>query len=697
MPKLTIDGQLVEVPAGTSILQAAEQIGIEIPVFCYHPRLSVAGNCRMCLVEVEKAPKPVASCAMPASDGMVVSTNTELVRKAREGTLEFLLINHPLDCPICDQGGECDLQDITMNYAASTGRYAENKRAVVDKNMGPLVKTTMTRCIHCTRCVRFLSEVAGVPEVGAVGRGEHMEITSYLDQSLTSELSGNIIDICPVGALTSKPYAFTARPWDLTKTETIDVMDAVGSNIRVDSRGRDVMRVLPRLHEDINQEWISDKTRFSCDGLKYQRLDRPYVRRDGKLVETTWEDALTTTARAIQAVQHTETGFLVGDLADCESIFALKTLALSLGAQHLDCRQDGAFLSTECRNHYLFNTTVSGIQQADACLLIGANPRHEATMVNAALRRRFGDGTFPIAAVGEPIDLTYPVTWLGNSSAILEELATGEGAFAQALSAAQFPMIILGMGVLQRPDAQAILSLIQKMIVRYQIVKPVESWNGYNVLHTAAARVGGLDLGFLPQKNGSATQDIIKKASHGEIKFLYLLGCDEHDISQVSKSCTIVYQGHHGDKGAQIADIILPGAAYTEKDATYVNLEGRVQRAFAAVATPGEARQDWAIIRALASHLNKTLPFDDLKSLRDVMISQYPHFAHLDQVQQAARPWTPFADADLKIARTPLEYAVNSYYTTNVVSRHSPTMSQCELTLKERSGKSHKKMSVGYA
>jgi NADH-quinone oxidoreductase subunit G len=612
MPKLKIDGQEIEVPAGMTVLQACEMAGVEIPRFCYHERLSVAGNCRMCLVEMERSPKPIASCAMPVAEGMVIKTDTPTVKKARNGVMEFLLINHPLDCPICDQGGECDLQDQAMAYGFDRSRFRENKRAVTDKYLGPLVKTSMNRCIHCTRCVRFATEVAGVEELGAVGRGEHLEITTYVEKALSSELSANIIDLCPVGALTSKPYAFAARPWELSKTESIDVLDAVGSSIRVDTRGNEVMRILPRLNEAVNEEWISDKTRFACDGLRRQRLDRPYVWVDGKLQAATWPQAFTAIADRLRGVDGARIAAIAGDLADVESMLALKDLMTALGSPNLDCRQDGAAIDTRTRAGYLFNTTIAGIDQADACLLIGTNPRWEAPIINARLRKRWLTGKFPVGVIGPKIDLTYKCEHLGAGPQTLQEVADGRHSFADALRNAKKPMLVLGMGALQRPDGAAILHLARRVAETFSMIQP--DWNGFNLLHTAAARVGGLDIGFLPGRGGRDIAQIIDGIRKGAIDAVYLLGVDEIAGSHFGNAF-VIYQGHHGDAGAHRADVILPGAAYTEKDATYVNTEGRVQGTALAAFPPGDAREDWTIIRALSDVLGKRLPYDHISQL----------------------------------------------------------------------------------
>jgi NADH-quinone oxidoreductase subunit G len=678
MTKLTIDGVEVEVPAGTTVIQACEKIGVEIPRFCYHERLSIAGNCRMCLVEMEKSPKPIASCAMPVADGMVIKTDTPMVHKARKGVMEFLLINHPLDCPICDQGGECDLQDQALFYGFDRTRYQENKRAVRDKDFGPLIETHMTRCIHCTRCIRFSTEVAGVEELGAIGRGEHMEITTYLEGAVNSEMSGNVIDLCPVGALVSKPYAFVARPWELKKTESIDVLDAVGSNIRVDTRGPEVMRILPRLNEEVNEEWISDKTRFACDGLKRQRLDRPYIRDNGKLREASWPEAFKAIAAALGATTGDKIAAIAGDLADCESMLALKELFAALGSANLDCRQDGAKLDPKNRASYLFNTTIAGIEQADACLLIGCDPRFEAPIVNARLRKRFLMGGFKVASIGAPVDLTYRVETLGAGVQTLSDLVAGKHAFAETLKSAKNPMLIVGQGALARADGAQILAAAAQLAQASGMIK--EGWNGFNVLHTAAARVGGLDLGFVPGhgkpgEGGRDTAAILEGAKSGAVDVVYLLGADEIDMESLGDAF-VIYQGHHGDAGAHRADVILPGAAYTEKDALYVNTEGRVQRAKQATTPPGEAREDWKILRALSQALGKTLPYDSLAQLRARLAEVNPVFRTLDRFQPAA--WTAFGQgASLSGDAQPFRSPITNFYMTDPISRASVTMAKC--------------------
>jgi len=673
MPKLTIDGREVEVEAGLTILQACQKIGIEIPHFCYHERLSIAGNCRMCLVEMERAPKPVASCAMPVADGMVIRTNTPKVQQMRRGVMEFLLINHPLDCPICDQGGECDLQDQAIGYGYDRSRFAENKRAVKDKYMGPLIKTVMTRCIHCTRCIRFITEVAGVPELGATGRGEDMEVGTYVEKALSSELSGNIIDLCPVGALTSAPYAFTARSWELRPTESVDVLDAVGCNIRVDARGPEVMRILPRVHEGVNEEWISDKTRFAYDGLMRRRLDRPWVRRNGKLEPATWSEAFAVVADRLKQAGGKRVAAIAGDLADCESMLALKELMVGLRSPHLDCRQDGARLDSSVRASYLFNTTIAGIEKAGACLLIGTDPRREAPVLNARLRKRSVMAEFPVGVVGPAVDLTYDARHLGDDPAVLEEIAAGSHPFADVLKQAKNPMLIVGQGALTRPDGAVILGLARRIAEACGMIDAEGGWNGFNVLHTAGARVGGLDLDFVPRKNGRDVEGILDGATAGEIDVVYLLGADEIDMGRLGEAF-VVYQGHHGDAGARRADVILPGAAYTEKNATYVNTEGRPQNGRLAVYPPGEAREDWKILRALSDVLDRPLPYNTLGELRARLVKANPAFARTDAIQPAA--WDAFGE-DGRLENTPFVLPIANFYLTDPISRASSTMARC--------------------
>ncbi|HEV2678468.1 MAG TPA: NADH-quinone oxidoreductase subunit NuoG [Aliidongia sp.] len=675
MPKLTINGQEVEVPAGTTVLQACQSAGVEVPHFCFHERLAIAGNCRMCLVEMEKAPKPVASCAMPVADGQVVYTNSAKAQRARKGVMEFLLINHPLDCPICDQGGECDLQDEAMAFGFDRGRFQENKRAVKDKNFGPLIKTQMTRCIHCTRCVRFATDVAGVSELGATGRGENMEIGTYVEHALTSELSGNMIDLCPVGALTSKPYAFVSRPWELTKTESIDVLDAVGANIRIDARGPEVLRVLPRLHEDVNEEWLGDKGRFAIDGLMKRRLDKPYVRQNGRLVAASWVDAFSAIAARVDGLDGSRIAGIAGDLVDAEAMLALKDLLAGLGSANLDCRQDGAKLPAE-RAGYLFNTTIAGIDQADVVLFVGTNPRIEAPLINARFRKRYLLGGFKAAVIGPAVDLTYPVIQLGEGPEVLADLADGNHTWGEVLKGAKNPMIVVGQGALAREDGAAVLDLARRLADAAGVVR--EGWNGFNVLHTAAARVGGLELGFVPGEGGRDVAGILEGARSGAVEVVYLLGADEIDTTQLGKAF-VIYQGHHGDAGAARADVVLPGAAYTEKNGTYVNTEGRVQLGRLATFPPGEAREDWKILRALSEPLGHKLPYDNLSQLRQRLIEVNPRFAHVDELVPAE--WSAFGIAG-PTGAGPFVYPIENYYMTDAVSRSSPTMAACTESLR---------------
>jgi len=673
MAKVTIDGITVDVPNGSTILQAAEQAGVEIPRFCYHERLSIAGNCRMCLVEVEKAPpKPIASCGYPVADGMVVHTDSKMVRNARRGVMEFLLINHPLDCPICDQGGECDLQDQAVGYGMDHSRYTENKRAVPDKNLGPLVKTSMNRCIHCTRCIRFITEVAGVPDLGATNRGEHMEVGTYVERALGSELSGNIIDLCPVGALTSKPYAFVARPWELAKVDSVDVLDAVGCNIRVDSRGPEVLRILPRINEDVNEEWLGDKSRFAIDGLKRRRLDRPWVRENGKLRAATWTEAFDAIAAKLKPLSGSQIGAIAGDLCDVESMLALKDLLGSLGSVNLDCRQDSARLDATRRDFYCFNTSIAGIEEADALLIVGSDPRKEAPVLNARIRKAWLHSGMPIALIGPDTDLTYAVTQLGTRPVVLTDLLHGMHPFAKVLQDAKKPIIIVGQGALARPDGSSVLAAAWRLAAHVGALTP--EWHGINVLHTAAARVGALDLGFVPGANGKGVAAMLG----GGVNFLWLLGADAIDPSRIGADTFVVYQGHHGDAGAHRADVILPGAAYTEKSGTYVNTEGRVQRGFRSVYPPGEAREDWTILRAFSAVIGKTLPYDTIEALRARMEQVNPVFGRLGHLPRfgCSDHTGPVGDPTV-LSDAPFVSPVANYYQTDPISRASPTMAAC--------------------
>ncbi|MFT9458768.1 MAG: NADH-quinone oxidoreductase subunit NuoG [Acetobacter orientalis] len=679
MVRVIVDGTPVDVPPGSSALQACEAAGKEIPRFCYHERLSVAGNCRMCLVQVVRAPKPVASCGFPVSDGMEILTDTEVVRRARRAVMEFLLINHPLDCPICDQGGECDLQDQAYGYGTGISRYQEAKRAVTDKDLGPLVKTVMTRCIQCTRCVRFTTEVAGTPELGLVSRGENAEITTYVEKALTSELSGNLIDICPVGALTAKPSAFHARAWEYKKTDAIDVMDALGTNIQIQARGGEVMRIVPRVNDEVNEEWLSDKGRFSVDGLKRRRLDSPWVRVHGKLHKASWQEAFVSLARRLEGVPGERIGAIAGDLCDAESLCALKDLMAELGSSNIDCRQDGAWYDTTSRAGYLFNSDIAGLDNADALLLIGTNPRHEVPVLNARIRKQYlhnGRGAFPVASIGNiPVDLTYPVEVLGDGPTALADLLAGKHAFAEVLKNAKRPMIILGHGALTRPDAQAIYEAAKALAL--QVGAITQGWNGLNVLHTAASRVAGLDLGFLPGPRGLASTNMLR----GGVEVLWLLGADDFALDKIGPDTFVVYQGHHGDAAAKRADIILPGAAYTEKAGTYVNTAGRVQRAFRAVFPPGEAREDWRIIRAFSDVVGHALPYNTQEGVWARMASINPVFGTGYEGEntslQLAAPETAQGEWGNKLGSTPLKPVIADYYQTNPISRASPTMAEC--------------------
>jgi NADH-quinone oxidoreductase subunit G len=667
MPTAKVNGVEVEFEPGMTVLQVAELAGEEIPRFCYHERLSIAGNCRMCLVEVKPGPpKPQASCALPAAEGQEIITNSPMVKKAREGVMEFLLINHPLDCPICDQGGECDLQDQAMGYGRDDSRYDENKRAVEEKFMGPLIKTVMTRCIQCTRCVRFITEVAGVPEIGLISRGEDVEITTYLDKSVTSELSANVIDLCPVGALTSKPYAFNARPWELKKTESVDVMDALGSAIRVDSRGPAVLRVLPRINEDINEEWISDKTRYAVDGLSRQRLDKPYLRQNGRLVPATWAEAFNVIAGKVASTAPERIGVIAGDLQDAESMKAALDLFGGLGVKSLDCRQDGMALGAGPRESWLFNSTLAGIEDADVVLLVGTNPRLEAPVFNTRLRKRWMAGALRVGVIGQQADLTYDYDYLGAGAATLSGLSRSKSDFVKALKEAKKPAIIVGAGALARADGAAVLNAAAAAAKTFGLT--------WNVLHSAAARVGGLDLGFVPGPGGKTAPEMVQK---GALDVLFLLGADEIDTS--GSDAFKVYLGTHGDAGAHNADVILPGAAYTEKDGIYVNTEGRVQFGYRAVFPKGESREDWSVLRALSERLNAKLPYDSLAQLRAKLFADHPTFGRVDYVAGPEAVALNFAALGVKgeVSDAPFESPIKAFHLTNPIARASVTMAEC--------------------
>ncbi|KAI1084079.1 hypothetical protein F5B20DRAFT_526647 [Whalleya microplaca] len=677
--ELTVDGKKVSIEAGSALIQACEKAGSTVPRYCYHEKLMIAGNCRMCLVEVERAPKPVASCAWPVQPGMVVKTNSPLTHKAREGVMEFLLANHPLDCPICDQGGECDLQDQSMRYGADRGRFHEigGKRGVEDKNIGPLIKTSMNRCIHCTRCIRFANDIAGAPEMGSYGRGNDIQIGTYLEQNLDSEMSGNVIDLCPVGALTSKPYAFRARPWELKKTESIDVLDGLGSAIRVDSRGLEVMRVLPRLNDDVNEEWINDKTRFACDGLKTQRLTMPLVRREGKFEPASWEQALTEIAAAYQQIAPKANEFkaIAGELTELESMVALKDLANKLGSDNLalDMPSGDKPLAhgIDVRSNYLFNSKIWAVEDADCILLVGTNPRHEAAGLNARIRKQWLRSDLEIGVVGESWDSTFEFEHLGTDLAALKKALAGP--FGKLLQSAKKPMIIVGSGVTEHPDAKAYYELIGSFVEKNAANFLTEEHNGFNILQRAASRAGAFEVGFTTPSPAVAET---------KPKFIWLLGADEIDDADIPKDAFVVYQGHHGDRGAQIADVILPGAAYTEKAGTYVNTEGRVQMTRAATSLPGAARTDWKIIRAVSEFLGAPLPYDDVAMLRDRMVEISPALASYDIVEPTSlkslsKVQLVDQNKGFKPTGEPLKKVIEDFYFTDVISRSSPTMARC--------------------
>jgi NADH-quinone oxidoreductase subunit G len=673
MTKIIVDGKEIDVAPELTLLQACEAAGAEIPRFCFHERLSIAGNCRMCLIEVVGMPKPQASCAMnvkdlpPNKDGSpkIINTRTPMVKKAREGVMEFLLINHPLDCPICDQGGECDLQDQAMAYGVDASRYAENKRAVEDKYIGPLVKTIMTRCIHCTRCIRFSTEVAGVPELGAIGRGEDMEITTYLEHAMSSELQSNVVDLCPVGALTSKPYAFAARPWELTKTQSIDVMDGLGSAIRIDARGREVMRILPRRNDEVNEEWISDKTRHVVDGLRTQRLDQPYIRVNGRLRPATWKEAFAVIANKVKAARPERVGALAGQLATVEDMFALKALLGTLGSRNIDARYPGSPLHPKYgRASYLFNSTIAGIDEVDAIMLIGVNPRREAAVLNARIRKRYLRGNVLLGVVGEKADLTYPYTYLGAGPESLAQFVD------HAPAKKDKPMFIVGQDALNRADGAALLAMAAKAAGSLGVVK--DGWNGFNILHNEAALPGALDIGFVPGEGGLDTGAML---AANALDVLFLLGVDEVEVPAGS---FVIYIGTHGDRGAHRADVILPGAAYPEKSGLYVNTEGRVQMAERAAFPPGDAREDWAIVRALSGALDKTLPFDSLAALRAAIFMAHPHLMRIGEIAPGnAADIGKLAKLGGDAGKAPFKSTMADFYLTNAIARASAVMAEC--------------------
>lgn len=672
MINLKINNKPVTVEEGSTVLRACQEAGVEVPVFCYHERLSIAGNCRMCLVETKDSHKPVASCAMPVHEDMEVFTDTPAIQESRKGNLEFLLINHPLDCPICDEAGECDLQDITMAYGPSLGRFKENKRAVKDKNFGPLIKTVMNRCIQCTRCVRFAQEVAGVPEVVAIGRGEEMEITTYLDGAVQSELSGNLVDICPVGALTSKPYAFKARSWELKHTHSIDVFDAIGSHIRIDTRDGEIMRILPRACDAINEEWISDKARHAFDGLTLQRLDRPYVRKNGHLEAATWEEVLTLVAKKVTETSPHKVAALAGGMADVESLFLLKELFHSLGIMNLECRH-GAYIPHAHRRDYLFNTTIQGAEEADVCLIIGSNIRLEAPLLNTRLRKAHARG-MQVAYVGPKIDLTYPYEYLGDKANILNQFWRHKHPFLSVLQAAKKPMIILGQGALQNEEGDRIYHLARAMAERINMIR--SDWNGFNVLPTSAGLVGALDVGFVPNDSKFNTEDM---------DVVYLLNADEVNMKALGKAF-VIYQGHHGDAGANRADVVLPGVAYTEKTATYTNMEGRAQQTRMAVSSPGLAKEDWKIIRKLSEYVGKPLPYDHHDQIMAALAQLHSAYGHVGALVPSESPQALETNPK-EINSGPLTLLMDNYYMTDPISRVSKVMAQCRKEILKQGAK----------
>ncbi len=663
MPKIIINNKEIEFDVGMTVLQACELAGVEIPRFCYHERLSIAGNCRMCLVQIEKSPKPVASCAMPASDGMKITTNSLFVDKARKGVMEFLLANHPLDCPVCDQGGECDLQDQSLFYGFDKSRFTENKRQVKEKHMGPLIKTQMTRCIHCTRCVRFATEIAGIPELGATGRGEDTEITTYLEKSMESELSANVIDLCPVGALTSKPYAFEARPWDLKKTETIDVMDAVGSNIRVDTCGWEVKRILPRVNEDINEEWISDKTRYACDGLLKQRLDTPYMRENGKLIKTSWDKALNFLIKKLRSYEPNEIAGIVGDLADLEMIYSFKSFFEDcIGSSNFECRQDKIYINPQERMNYVFNSKINGIEEADFILLIGTNPRLEATILNARIRKACIKNKIDIYCMGEPGDLTYKHKNIGSSTSIIKEIVSGSHDIYKKIKISKKPMIVIGESALYGKSGEYVFETIKEFLSNNNFIR--NDWNALNILTKDASTVGAIDLG-LYSINENENFQFFDKLKNNSFKFIYLLGADNINFDKKDKF--VVYQGSHGDKGAEMADIILPGSAYTEKNGLFINLEGKLQNAFKASYPPGEAREDWIILKDIASLMKKPFPYNNITQLRESIKNKIEL-----KINNNAHKKKKIDFVDENISVKPIDY-----YYTNSIARSSKVMSDC--------------------
>ena len=669
MPKIIVNNKEVEFEDGMTVLQACELAGAEIPRFCYHERLSIAGNCRMCLVEMEKSNKPIASCAMPATDGMKIKTNTNFVDKARKGVMEFLLANHPLDCPVCDQGGECDLQDQSLFYGVDNSRYVENKRQVKEKYMGPLIKTQMTRCIHCTRCIRFATEVAGITELGAIGRGEDMEITTYLEKSMESELSANVIDLCSVGALTSKPYAFEARPWELKKTETIDVMDAVGSNIRVDTYGWEVKRILPRINENINEEWISDKTRYACDGLLKQRIDTPYIRENGKLIKSTWSESLKLLIDKFKSFNPNEIAGIIGDLVDLESIYSFKSFFKnSLGSSNLECRQNKTYINPDERMNYIFNSSINGIEESDFILLVGTNPRLEATILNARIRKSYIKNNLKIYSIGDPGNLTYPYKNIGSKTSIIKDIISGSHEASKIIKNSKKPLVIIGESALYGEAGKYIFESLKYFLYENNFI--TKEWNSLNVLTQQASRVGAIDLDFYTA-NQEENFLFFEKLNKDNFKLIYLLGAD--DLNFEKKDKFVVYQGSHGDKGAEIADIILPGSAYTEKNGLFINLEGKMQNAYKASYPPGDAREDWTIFCDMADMLKKPLSFKNIDDLRN-LINNYINSKKVEKSIKINK--VNYIESDISIKKI-------DYYFTNSIARSSKTMSDCRRAAKK--------------
>ena len=668
MLKLKVNDTEVEVEEGLTVLQACEKAGVEIPRFCYHEKLSIAGNCRMCLVEMEKSPKPIASCAMPAAEGMVIKTNTPKIEKSRKGVMEFLLANHPLDCPVCDQGGECDLQDQSMFYGIDKSRFKENKRAVSDKNMGPLIKTQMTRCIHCTRCVRFATEVAGIPEIGAIGRGENMEITTYLEKSMESELSGNVIDLCPVGALTSKPYAFSARPWELKKTESIDVLDAVGSNIRVDTYGWEVKRILPRINENINEEWISDKTRYSCDGLLKQRLDTPYIKKDNKLIKSNWDEATEIIIKKLNETNPNQIGGHVGDLVNLETILAFKKFFEKIGSNNLEIREKNFYINSEEKMNYLFNSSINGIEESDLILLVGASPRHEATMLNARIRKAFKKNKTKIFSIGNPGNQTYDYTILGDDTQIIKDIVEEKHSFNQVLNKSKKPIIIIGESALELKSGGYVFEELKSLLIKKDFIN--EKWNALNILIQNASTVGALDLGINGNKKNS--MDFFDRLSNKEFKILYLLGSDNLKFQKNNEF--VIYQGSHGDRGAEIADIILPSSAYTEENGLYQNLEGRVQECRKASYPAGDALEGWKIVNNMSIAFKKDKLFNSFNTLREEVLNNLINFTEINNLPMYK---SPLAKIDNKFENEKIFINHIDYYFSNCISRSSKVMSEC--------------------